>query len=48
MAGILGHSNIETTENYYIFSSADNKKEATKTLESSIQSEVIDDIINNI
>ena len=48
VAGILGHSNIETTENYYIFSSADNKKEATKTLESSIQSEVIDDIINNI
>lgn len=48
VAGILGHINIEATENYYIFSSADNKKEATKTLENSIQLEVIDDIINNI
>ncbi len=30
LAGILGHSNIETTENYYIFSSADKKKKQQK------------------
>lgn len=45
---ILGHSSIETTEDYYISSSIDNQRRATEILESVISSETINDIINNI
>ena len=45
VANILGHSRIETTENYYISSSDKNKKEANDILEQIIQSIVIDKII---
>ena len=45
IATILGHSRIETTENYYISSSDKNKKEANDILEQIIQSNVIDKII---
>ena len=45
VADILGHSRIETTENYYISSSDKNKKEANDILEQIIQSNVIDNII---
>lgn len=48
VSDILGHSNIETTENYYIYSSTDNQRRATELLESVIQSETIDNTINNI
>lgn len=48
VADILGHSNIETTENYYVSSSKDNQRRASEVLESVIQSETIDDTINNI
>lgn len=46
VAEILGHSRIETTENYYISSSTENQKNATKLIEKQIQSEVISNIIN--
>ena len=43
---VLGHSRIETTENYYISSSTENQKNATKLIEKQIQSEIISNIIN--
>lgn len=46
VADILGHKNIETTENYYISSSNDSRKEAIKALERIVTSDVIDDTIN--
>lgn len=46
VAEILGHSRIETTENYYISSSTENQKNATKLIEKQIQSEGISNIIN--
>lgn len=46
VAEILGHSRIETTENYYISSSTENQKNATKLIEKQIQSEIISNIIN--
>lgn len=45
VADILGHTRVETTENYYILSSDKNKKEANDILERIIQSNVIDNII---
>ena len=42
---ILGHSRIETTENYYVSSSNENQKNATKLYEEQIQSEVIFNLI---
>lgn len=42
---ILGHSRIETTENYYVSSSNENQKNATKLFEEQIQSEVIFNLI---
>ena len=45
VADILGHTRVETTENYYILSSDKNKKEANDILEQIIQSNVIDNII---
>lgn len=46
VADILGHKNIETTENYYISSSNDSRKEAINALERIVTSEVIDATIN--
>jgi integrase len=46
VADILGHKNIETTENYYISSSSDTRKEAINALENVVSSDVIDEIIN--
>lgn len=45
---ILGHSKVETTDNYYISGSKDNQRRATEVLESVIQSETINNTINNI
>ncbi len=46
IANILGHSKIETTENYYITSTNASMKIVYKILEKTICSEVIDEIIN--
>ena len=45
---ILGHSSVETTEDYYISSSIDNKINAIESLEGIIQSETINNMIENI
>ena len=45
VAEILSHSRIETTENYYISSSIENQKNATKLIEKQIKSETINNII---
>lgn len=45
VAEILGHSRIETTENYYISSSKESRKEATELFEKQINSETIKNII---
>ena len=45
VAEILGHSRIETTENYYISSSTENQKKTTKLIEKQIKLEVISNII---
>ena len=44
VADILGHKNIETTENYYISSSNESRKEANDIFEQSTHSEVINNI----
>ena len=46
VADILGHSRIETTENYYISSSEKTRKEANDMLGKIINSDVIKEIIN--
>lgn len=46
IASILGHSSIETTENYYILSSKETQKEANRTLENVIKSDIISKIID--
>lgn len=46
VADILGHSRIETTENYYISSSEKTRKEANNILEKVIQADVIYEVIN--
>ncbi|MBQ6286020.1 MAG: tyrosine-type recombinase/integrase [Bacilli bacterium] len=46
VADILGHKNVETTENYYISSSHDSRKEATDIFEKTTQSSVISSISN--
>ena len=45
IADILGHSNVETTENYYISSSDETLKSAIKNFENNVQSDVINSII---
>ena len=46
VADILGHSRIETTENYYISSSEKTRKEANNMLSEIIKSDVINEIMN--
>lgn len=46
VADILGHKNIETTENYYISSSDESRKEANDIFEKVIHSDIIDKISN--
>lgn len=46
VADILGHSRIETTENYYITSSEKTRKEANNILEKIIQTDIIYEVIN--
>lgn len=45
VAEILGHSRIETTENYYISNYKESRKKATELLEKQINSETIKNII---
>lgn len=47
VADILGHSRIETTENYYISSSYETRKLANDLLEKVVQSNVINEITKN-
>lgn len=46
IAEILGHRNIETTENYYISSFIEDKKSVNKVVENVLESKIIDEIIN--
>lgn len=46
IADILGHRRIETTENYYIFTTKENRIMANKIIEKVIQSSVINKIID--
>ncbi len=46
VADILGHKNIETTENYYISSSNESRKEANDIFEQVTHSEIINKISN--
>lgn len=42
VADILGHSRIETTENYYIYSSAESGKYVSEIFERNMQISIID------
>ena len=44
VADILGHRRIETTENYYIISTEESKKELSNIFEKTICSEIINEI----
>ena len=46
IADLLGHSKIETTENYYISSTEESKRYASEVFEKTVQSEIIDEVIN--
>ncbi len=48
IADILGHSRIETTENYYISSTEETRKEASKILERTTRSSTINEIVDFI
>ena len=45
VADILGHRNIETTENYYISSTDESRKNACKVFDNISQSNTIENII---
>ena len=45
VADVLGHKDIETTENYYISSTDETKKNVTDSYENAINLNVIEDII---
>ena len=45
VADILGHNNVETTENYYISSTNDSRKETTVIFDNVMNSDVINKII---
>ena len=46
VADVLGHKDIETTENYYISSSETTKKQASLAFEKTTHSDTIESIIN--
>lgn len=48
IADILGHSRIETTENYYIISSEEERKNINKNIEQMIKTEIIEEIVENM
>jgi len=48
VADLLGHSKIETTENYYISSTKETRKEASRILEEQIQSDIINKLVDSI
>ncbi|MFR6305389.1 MAG: hypothetical protein ACLUNR_00975 [Bacilli bacterium] len=45
VADLLGHKNIETTENFYISSTEDSRKYATEIFDNISKSETINKII---
>lgn len=45
-SSVLGHSRVETTENYYIISNEKTKKYTNESLERIVHSNVIDEIIS--
>lgn len=45
VADVLGHKDIETTENYYISSTDETRKNVTESYENTINSDVVDEII---
>ena len=45
VADILGHRNVETTENYYISSTDETRKNVTDFYENAINLDVIEEII---
>jgi integrase len=45
VADILGHRNVETTENYYISSTKKSKRLATDVFDKITKSEIIEEII---
>lgn len=45
IANLLGHRNVETTQNYYISSTVESKMKAINSLEQNINSDTINDII---
>ena len=45
VADVLGHKDIETTENYYISSTDETRKNATDSYENAINLDVIKEII---
>lgn len=48
IADILGHRRIETTENYYIISSEETKKDISKKIEDIMKTEIIEEIVKNM
>lgn len=44
VADMLGHKNIETTENYYVSSTSDSRKGATDAFDQMMQSDLIKEI----
>lgn len=48
VADILGHSRIETTENYYIYSSDESRKYVSEIFERNMQISIIDQIMKKV
>ncbi len=45
VADILGHKDVSTTENYYISSTSDTRKNATEVFDKLMKSDIIDEIV---
>lgn len=45
VADILGHKDVSTTENYYISSTSESRKNATEVFDKLMKSEIIDEIV---
>lgn len=45
VADLLGHRDVSTTENYYISSTSDTRKNATEVFDNLMKSEIIDEIV---